>query len=1390
MVDRLDAFVTKMALCQPSAYIIVTSLMPRGEPNNTYITNYFNPYIPGKVAAQQALGRRVYFLDMHAYLTTNDMFDALHPNASGYAKMAAAWFPAITNIVQPAVSANQPAIIRATGNINHTQFTVAFNKKVNPASATNRSNYAVSGGLTLTGASLSADQRTVTLTTSLQTMGSSYTVTVNNVADQTAPTPLTVPTNSTASFMAVTPRGYLNNVPESSAYSLVYSLDIPATPGYLSTLASYTVDNSAWVGPFSRVAYYMELQTSSGDLQYVWASMNAFTNRADKLGVPTVLSGAIYQKYVTNMNVFCNVPGVTNGTGLAGNLEFWPSNYDAANSIGIPGASGTLYDYGDHPSAGTYGCMQIHNYVAKQTLLAFNNWGGTGTNPDLGIGNQPTGNPDWTFANNGSSFTVKTLQALVLQDTSDVTPPTLVSAQAGFARTLVTVTFSEPLAATSVDGSRFTLNNGVQVLSATLLSDLRTVYLATTPQPTGAALTLTVTGVRDNSASANLIVPGSSIAVSAPGLPPEVSSNAGTLANGYQLIYTLDIPATGNFNASTGFYRYDQRLAAGLFDRVAYYLELQKADGTVQYLWTSMDAFTNKLSAIGVPTAASGAVYQRYVSNLDVKSNVAGVTNGTGMAGGNLEFWPTDYTPTNAAGIAGASNTTFDFGDSRSLTGTHGSMQIHNSTFGHTLFAMNNWGADGQAIALGIGNQATGNPDWTSAANAGTYARRLLHVLARPSGTNGLPAEVAANVPIASNYQLAYTVNLPVTGSFNTNSPAYYSVDNSTNNLPPFSRIAYYLELQKSGTPAVTQFVWTAMDAFTTDARKIAVPTNGTHFRQYVNNLDVLSNVAGVSNGTGIATGNIEFWPSNYGGQNDNNVPGASTNLFDFGDGGSSSTGGGYGSMQVNNYGATQTVFAVNNFNNNATLCLGIGNDPAPVNGGVDWTFAQNAGTWNVRRILHVLVLPNGDLSPDTTRPTLASATGSRALNQVAVSFSETVSDSAGTASFYTLSNGVTVTGATLLSNKRTVILATTPQTAGQTNTLMVTGVRDRSSNGNLILPGSAIAFTVPTSTLPSVLTNVAEAAGYTLIHQLAMPNVANYVPGGAPYSVDESRYAQTQSFDRVAYCMELTGTNGVSQWAYVSMDAFTTDLSKIGVPTAERGAMFQQYVSNMNVYASANAAVTAGVGIVSGNIEFWPSNYGQANDKGIPNASAATFDFGDGGGPTTSAGHGSMQIHNYLSGYTIMSFSHFGSNGNVPGIGIGNNTLFTTGTPDPDWTFNYNASTYSVKNLYVLAHWGATPAGALSGTLPTIMIQPSGRTIRAKESATLVVQAIGATRYQWRRNGAWIAGATLSWLDINQAGASDAGVYDVLVYGSGSAYTASQGATLHVTFGTTFKIK
>lgn len=201
-------------------------------------------------------------------------------------------------------------------------------------------------------------------------------------------------------------------VPEAKDYQLVYDLDLAKLgPGF-----PYAVDNSSRLGkPFDRVAYFLELTDASGATQFVYVSMDAFTDKLRQIGVPTLNSGARFQQAVANLNVISNVKGIASGTSLAGgNVEFWPNNYGPANSASVPNASAEVYDFGDNSAdpADGYGSMQVHNHTAKQTVFALNHWG-EGSRADVGIGNQGTANPDWTFAANAGAYQTKRLRVLV-----------------------------------------------------------------------------------------------------------------------------------------------------------------------------------------------------------------------------------------------------------------------------------------------------------------------------------------------------------------------------------------------------------------------------------------------------------------------------------------------------------------------------------------------------------------------------------------------------------------------------------------------------------------------------------------------------------------------------------------------------------------------------------------------------------------------------------------------------------------------------------------------------------------------------------------------------------------------------------------------------------------
>lgn len=196
-------------------------------------------------------------------------------------------------------------------------------------------------------------------------------------------------------------------VPEAVGYEIIYELDIPVVNTILGSInnINYGVDRSESGINFDRVAYVLQL-----DNDWVWVSFDTFTTSLSKLGVPVLSAlpnGA--KQYVNNLNIFSSKPttDLKQGMYAKGNIEFWGGDYVSANGEGIPSADTTLTDFDDTFVGGGYGCMQVHNYLESETVLAFNNWGTSqsGAAIDLGIGSRATGQPDWTSAANAQSYT-------------------------------------------------------------------------------------------------------------------------------------------------------------------------------------------------------------------------------------------------------------------------------------------------------------------------------------------------------------------------------------------------------------------------------------------------------------------------------------------------------------------------------------------------------------------------------------------------------------------------------------------------------------------------------------------------------------------------------------------------------------------------------------------------------------------------------------------------------------------------------------------------------------------------------------------------------------------------------------------------------------------------
>jgi sialate O-acetylesterase len=206
----------------------------------------------------------------------------------------------------------------------------------------------------------------------------------------------------------------LSEIAAARGYALVYDLDLAK----LSSAPTYDVDSSDAAPPeFDRIAYLLELVSEKGDLDYVWVSMDAFTDDTKLIGVPSAASGARFQQAVSSLELVSNVdlPGATEG--MAGQIEFWPSNYGSANSGNVAGASTEVWDWGDGPAddPNGYGSMQVHMPAERLTVFAINHWSAGGGNADLGIGNSELDprSTDWTFARNGSTYRHKRLRVFV-----------------------------------------------------------------------------------------------------------------------------------------------------------------------------------------------------------------------------------------------------------------------------------------------------------------------------------------------------------------------------------------------------------------------------------------------------------------------------------------------------------------------------------------------------------------------------------------------------------------------------------------------------------------------------------------------------------------------------------------------------------------------------------------------------------------------------------------------------------------------------------------------------------------------------------------------------------------------------------------------------------------
>jgi len=103
-LNELGLIINKLSTLRPNAHILVSNLLPREDSASVdaQITGVFNPAVPGIVAAHDAEGQHVSFVDMYDEFAANTSAyigsDGVHPTQAGYNLMGDTWYSAISNL--------------------------------------------------------------------------------------------------------------------------------------------------------------------------------------------------------------------------------------------------------------------------------------------------------------------------------------------------------------------------------------------------------------------------------------------------------------------------------------------------------------------------------------------------------------------------------------------------------------------------------------------------------------------------------------------------------------------------------------------------------------------------------------------------------------------------------------------------------------------------------------------------------------------------------------------------------------------------------------------------------------------------------------------------------------------------------------------------------------------------------------------------------------------------------------------------------------------------------------------------------------------------------------------------------------------------------------------
>ena len=408
-----------------------------------------------------------------------------------YSLTAVAYDTATNNTTSAAVNVTvdntEPTVVSAT-SIDGTTVDVLFDEDINGGTVA-AGDFSIDNGLTVSNAVLQGDNRTVRLTTSTQTGGLTYAVTVTGTVEDIAGNNVGIPNSAQFtgfSSDSTPPSVSLTDPTEAQFINGTYGLSANASDETAMDRVEFYYDGTNLIGtdntpPQPFTANWNTTGVSDGGYALTAVAYDTSSNNTTSNAVNVTVDNTNPTSTITDPTPSQLIPS---------------TNYAIVGTANDTNFTQYTLEYGAGASPGVWNDIGANPRVTPVTAGTLGTWNTSALS-------------DGTYTirlittDDATNSTTDTVTVDV-----DVTQPTVVSATEIDHQT-VDVVFDEDMDGATVQAGDFSINNGLTVSGAVLQGDNRTVRLTTSIQTESTIYTVTVVGTVNDVAGNNVGSPNS-----------------------------------------------------------------------------------------------------------------------------------------------------------------------------------------------------------------------------------------------------------------------------------------------------------------------------------------------------------------------------------------------------------------------------------------------------------------------------------------------------------------------------------------------------------------------------------------------------------------------------------------------------------------------------------------------------------------------------------------------------------------------------------------------------------------------------------------------------------------------------------------------------------------